>query len=167
VIARCQTLGVILGRPAVRDPGASVDRYFIRLDLKRQQGNPLVTEDFSLLGDETFVVWRFERRVQTLQALFKFRKLLAEVRPEIAAPLTLYVAVSAIVQAQIAPADSVFVEIDTVGLAHIHEAYAFRPAEHSLQRFPVRLHISSIFLLTAALVSVAHSAGDTSGLTRS
>jgi len=153
--------------PSGEAPGPLVYRHFIWFDLKRNQGNALLTEGLTLLRDETFVVGRFERRPQSLQALFKFRKLMAEVRSAIAATLTLYVAVSTIVQVQVAAADSVLVEIDTVDLAHIHEACAFRPAEHSLQRFPVRLHISSIFLLTAAPVFAAHSAGDTFGLTRS
>ena len=57
-----------------------MDRHFVWFDVNCQQGNPLLTQDFSFSCDEAFVVWGFESRLQTLQTLFEFRKFLFEVR---------------------------------------------------------------------------------------
>ena len=79
-----------------------MDRHFVWFDVNCQQGNPVLTQDFSFSCDEAFVVWGFESRLQTLQTLFEFGKFLVEVRSLMATPHPLYVAVAIIVQIQIA-----------------------------------------------------------------
>jgi len=149
------------------DFGALVDRQFVWFDVNCQQGNSLLTQDFSFSCDEAFVVRGFETRLQTLQTLFEFRKFLVEIRLPMAPPLPGYVAIAIIVQIQIATADSVFIEVDSVHPAHKHEACAPSLADHFFQRFPVGVHTSSIRLFTVASVFAERSAEDTFGLARS
>ena len=72
--------------------GALVDHHFVRFDVNCQQGNSLLTQDFSFSCDEAFVVWGFESGLQTLQTLFEFRKFLVEIRLPMTTPLPLNVA---------------------------------------------------------------------------
>ena len=106
-----------------------MDRHFVWFDLNRKQGNPVSAKNFSLLGDETLVVWRLQSRSQASQQLLQFRELLFEVRRGVASRLARSVAVPIIVQVEIAATDSVFVEIDAILAAHEHEARAPRSAQ--------------------------------------
>ena len=117
-------LAEIWGRAPQRVFLTLVDRHFVWFDVNCQQGNPLLTQDFSFSCNEALVVWSFETRMQTLQTLYEFRKFLVEIRLPMATPLPLYVAVAIIVQIQIATTDSVFVEVDAVHPSHKHEACA-------------------------------------------
>jgi len=47
----------------------SVDRHFVRLDLNRQQRNPVLAQDLLLLCDEIFVIGRLQSRSQAFQTL--------------------------------------------------------------------------------------------------
>jgi len=138
-----------------------VDRHFVWFDLNRQQGDPVLAQSFPLLGDETLVVRRLESRSQGFQQLLQSRQFLLEVGRGVASWLVRSVAVSIIVQVQIAATDSVFVEIDSIRATHEHEPSAPRGTQPILQRFPIRFH--ALYPLIAAPLSAAHWSASTSG----
>ena len=137
--------------PKGRICGNSVHRHVFRLHLEPQYGNTglfqraILPCDVLVIVDGLESLSQFSKRCLDLPELY--RKLRCFVSPVSSAD----VAVSAVIEAQVASCEPVFIEVDTIHPSHVHEPHAACAAEPLFQGFPNRFHSVSCLLFCAGL----------------